>query len=588
MLLMALTIFLGLAGRAHATKYYVAANGSDSNNGTSESSPWQHAPGMTNCTANCAAKTPQPGDSFIFRGGDAWHRSANVNDANDVAMGGTWNWTWSGSGLGVTCNYPSATSTCIYLGVDTTTPWYNSSVCGSSFCRPQLELDNPIWANSSSKDSSHPGFVTGCTYSYSTSATGSGSNGMSLNAKGVILDNWNEWGKCWTGIPSSTGCEATDIWVNSQPNQYVTVIDGYFHGWTETYNPQANGGTPMDQCSILGGAVNPGASHNVFAYNAFDGSDSCPYSTAGYQDSQPRCDGGPVLYGDCYEFYSNVVRYISNVCSPNYNSVAWHDNLIEDVYESYDPADHGEIAEASNPPNDCPPYNQSFYNNTIRNTNIGIVWEISTCGGYSTYVYNNVFWNVNNATNCIVLDGTQSPSPQIYITNNTFDRSQAACEVRLVANPSPDGIGLSITFQNNHLIGGYGSPLNASSNLFNICAGCSATITDAGSEVFQSEAAANGQGYTQSNNYQPTSTSGATYHAGADLSLQCAVYSPGSALCSGSTGAVMDISGSGIVPIPMIAAPLLRGAAWDAGAYQYSESASSQPTPPMGLIASVQ
>ena len=53
--------------------YFIAANGSDANSGTSESSPWLHAPGMPNCTGQCAKVTPTAGEGFIFRGGDTWH-----------------------------------------------------------------------------------------------------------------------------------------------------------------------------------------------------------------------------------------------------------------------------------------------------------------------------------------------------------------------------------------------------------------------------------------------------------------------------------------------------------------------------------
>src|SRR5579872_7279861 len=56
--------------------YFVAANGSDSNNGTSESTPWLHAPGMPNCTGNCqvvANSGLNPGNGVILRGGDTWH-----------------------------------------------------------------------------------------------------------------------------------------------------------------------------------------------------------------------------------------------------------------------------------------------------------------------------------------------------------------------------------------------------------------------------------------------------------------------------------------------------------------------------------
>src|SRR6266496_904435 len=53
--------------------YYIAANGSDANSGTSKTSPWLHAPGMTGCSGNCASHTPVGGETFILRGGDAWH-----------------------------------------------------------------------------------------------------------------------------------------------------------------------------------------------------------------------------------------------------------------------------------------------------------------------------------------------------------------------------------------------------------------------------------------------------------------------------------------------------------------------------------
>src|SRR5580700_6076159 len=43
--------------------FYIAANGSDSNPGTSEESPWQHAPGMPNCASGSACHiTPKAGE----------------------------------------------------------------------------------------------------------------------------------------------------------------------------------------------------------------------------------------------------------------------------------------------------------------------------------------------------------------------------------------------------------------------------------------------------------------------------------------------------------------------------------------------
>ena len=53
--------------------YFIAATGADTNSGTSEAAPWLHAPGMPNCSKNCAAVNPSSGQGFIFRGGDTWH-----------------------------------------------------------------------------------------------------------------------------------------------------------------------------------------------------------------------------------------------------------------------------------------------------------------------------------------------------------------------------------------------------------------------------------------------------------------------------------------------------------------------------------
>src|SRR5580700_8550863 len=85
-------IFLcAIGGTASATTYYIAANGSDGNSGTSKTSPWLHAPGMNGCSNTCGSVTPQPGDKFILRGGDTWHYSANS------PVGLPWNWNWNGS-----------------------------------------------------------------------------------------------------------------------------------------------------------------------------------------------------------------------------------------------------------------------------------------------------------------------------------------------------------------------------------------------------------------------------------------------------------------------------------------------------------
>ena len=156
-------IFITFSGIASATTYYIAANGSDSNNG-SKASPWLHAPGMKGCSNSCASTNPQPGDQFIFRGGDTWHYSAGS------PVGLPWTWKWSGS-----------SGNPIYIGVDT-----NWSASGT-WSRPVLTMDNPL----------STGQPSSCTYDDNDNTA------VALSSVGnVTFDNFEFTGKCWAGSPT--------------------------------------------------------------------------------------------------------------------------------------------------------------------------------------------------------------------------------------------------------------------------------------------------------------------------------------------------------------------------------------------------
>jgi hypothetical protein len=62
-------VFLVWSGVASATTYYVSSStGSDANNGTSASTPWQ-------TIAHVNGQTFSPGDSILFKRGDVWNES---------------------------------------------------------------------------------------------------------------------------------------------------------------------------------------------------------------------------------------------------------------------------------------------------------------------------------------------------------------------------------------------------------------------------------------------------------------------------------------------------------------------------------
>src|SRR5271166_5595150 len=52
--------------------YYVSNSGSDSNNGTTQTTAWAHSPGMSACTGMCASTVIFPGSSILFQRGGTW------------------------------------------------------------------------------------------------------------------------------------------------------------------------------------------------------------------------------------------------------------------------------------------------------------------------------------------------------------------------------------------------------------------------------------------------------------------------------------------------------------------------------------
>lgn len=136
--------------------YYIAANGSDSNSGTSESSPWAHLPGMLTCGGNCAAHTPSAGEGYVLRGGD----------------------TWGGANLGATWNWGGSATNPIYIGVD---PSWSSEgswarpilSCGGTQCaangyflklsKPYVIVDNLEFTGLQETTTVSPQYLTVCT-----------------------------------------------------------------------------------------------------------------------------------------------------------------------------------------------------------------------------------------------------------------------------------------------------------------------------------------------------------------------------------------------------------------------------------------
>lgn len=222
--LVVLLFGIALASPVFATTYYVAANGSDSNSGTSKTSPWLHAPGMANASGSAAGTTLKPGDSVVLRGCDTW------------TISGQWN---------ISTTATSASHLQVG-GLDQT--WYNSSVCPSNWNRPIL-----------SGNGTFPGSAGNGSFIY-------------LNNSSYVEIAFIEF----TGLNWSANITGSVVYINQATATNSLYHDNYAHGWSHS------AGVVEEQGSAFIYAIAGGGSS---AYNnVCDGSDTsedaftCMYS----------------------------------------------------------------------------------------------------------------------------------------------------------------------------------------------------------------------------------------------------------------------------------------------------------------------
>jgi len=556
-------IFL-ISGSALATTFYIAANGSDSNNGTSQSTPWLHAPGMPNCIANCAAYTPAAGDQFIFRGGDTWHFG---NSSATPYTGGTWAWStkWNGSlaNCDTTDNGGSQTS-CIYIGVDTS--WYS----GSSWVRPVMTGDNPTSTTA----------VSSCAYP----EVGASNDFFQIQSYGVILDNFEWTGMCQQQAGTGRDRYIAELTGNSAIDQNL-YRNNYIHGWTHVaFSCSTSSGEPEGVCYSI--AAFCGSVNSTVEANVVDGADSDPSG------------GGAVMGGlASYLVFDNVFSYFSQIETGGCH--VWHDNLWTNYYPTGDGEAHGNQFECVTdaPVSDSTGHSQgsitvnAFYNNVMahnapNNSTTGDVKALFHLEpGVSEYQFNNVIYDEGTANYWDYGTAAASSSTFVYLFNNTFDEPQAGamnCVQWLTA------IG-------NHIITESGTGF------------ASGSCTLSGN-VVMTHATAKTQGYMANGTGQtgnsggvscandtipcaPTAATNSTVGAGTnEYSTYCAtllassdplIVQAGVACQSGTTDACSYNTTNHTVTCPKITAVgrSISGS-WDAGAYQFA-----QILPPTNLTA---
>jgi chitodextrinase len=520
-----------LSAKASAATYYIAASGSDSNNGTSTSTPWLHAPGMTGCSSNCLAKTPQPGDQFILRGGDKWHFSGR-----GTPVGLPWTWNWAGT-----------SGNNIYIGVNQT--WH----AGSSWTRPVISGDNPTSTGTSG--------VSSCAYA------DDGETWMAINGNYVTVDFLEATGMCW-----KTG-NGLNIFAfgSSQPSDYGIFSNEYVHGWTRASSCTVSGCAeqPVIFASYANGPLTGpgtlGGWGTVFTNDVVDGS-----------DASANHDLMTVFNWSCYDVHDSVFSGYTNIVCAHH---LFHDNILTSSNQSEfeNPVDHGNVFEENNSAENAGP--NAWYNNLISNNDNGVTIWLNPQASTTDYVFNNVFWGNQNSANTFDV-GDPTATGLFLIFNNTFENPENGPVINCGAPPNTQ----SLKTANNHFITDTSSAY-AYTPCPNELSGSRLT------ELLETHAQATANGYTSSETfvYSPTSSSDPTVGmATNETSNFCSALSGDAATaCEADTryACTYNTTDHTVTCPARTSNARPASGAWDIGAYQFTGGDTTAPTVPAGLAA---
>ncbi len=521
-----------MSGTASATTYYIAANGSDSNSGTSNTSPWLHAPGMNGCSGVCASVTPVAGDQFILRGGDTWTSSSLP-----------WNWNWSGS-----------SGNNIFIGANQS--WFS----GSAWTRPVL-TGGGAW----------PGATTGQFF-------------LNIQSNSYLEVANIEF----TGYYQGAAASSQTGYFYKGNGTSVLIHDNYMHGWTHLAGVAE--GDPGGNVNALTCSGNQTDLTTELYNNVVDGSDTSEdsfgalYTIGGCNNvyrnyfawvADAVNENGIIL------FHDNVESHTGMMC---YSGCGAHNNVMESNNDPVGGMFTYNNLFTFNAPNDnqggiviqlAPKatYTSYFFNNVViqgppyQANEIVCADPLSGSGSGSTCtIFNNT-----------IEGGVDSGPPSGSIVRAGSFNGQTG--------PS------AINLYNNYIISSNSTVITTSD-----CSNSPCTVTQTPStQTRQALSAANAQGYTSTQTYafSPTSASGVTVGAGVNETSLCATISSlnaaAGAACNSDTtyGVTYDSTTHAIVDLARtpVARPSTGG--WDAGAYQFAAGAQP-PNPPTGLTATVQ
>ena len=539
-----------LASLGVTTCYYVSAAGSDTSyDGTTETvsgshGPWQHAPGMPNCTGNCGtlwSGTVLAGTGIILRGGDTWHEG---NSSASPYTGGTWGWN-NPPGPAGTSAHP------IYVGVDKA--WYS----GGSWARPTLTWDNPTSTSQA---------LRSCTYPSNNVIDFSG-------GAYFIFDNFELTGVCTT----SANWNAVYVSYGSMSGA-VYFYNLYIHGWTHVGFPNPNNCTQNSTCmGAFRGSVNNSPPGDTLLYDVVDGSDSDPVPM-----EFCYCGGWSIAYS-LFNYGSQFITRDQHL---------FHDSAITNFVDNGHANVMESVGDDPGPSNSYAIYDSVFahlYVNTTVYSNV-CFWPYPPVGS-TLYWFDNVVYDVGA---CEFFNVGQNGSNQgaVDIFNSTFQNNHRTDGGGNSFSCSATGNTDPYTNANIHFISSDVSSIYSSN--------CSGKGTDTTS-LLMTNATATADGYTSSQTYAFSPTSSDSPTVGRGTNRQAAMcgalttaagtdptLSNAATACQSDTtyACTYNTSNHTMSCPARVAAARPASGAWDIGAYQFSNA--DPPAPPSDLTAAPQ
>jgi hypothetical protein len=363
-----ISCLLLFAAPSFATTYYVSTSGSDTNNGTSKTTPWAHLPGMANATGTPGSYSAVAGDTFILKGCDVWY---NASFPIEFKHGG-------------------ASGNPVKFTVDQT--WYNTTNCPSAWNRPVFDAHV-------SATNSTPTQVGGST----SGCVGGLQNTFVTFTGSYITMEWVEFRNFYYANDAESGCYGGNMFWRTSSVDYIILDNLYEHDWS-MHAYQAGTYTDTD---ILA---------NV------DGSPLCPHCslTKNIANNCAHTSGSGTQPGGTLNWVNitySIFNCMSNAYKPsNAGEFGW--NEITGNGESPDPTIHANCIETLDSIGNGGVY--YIHDNRIHDNYDCEGGQIGN-PGETDYIWNNIWYSPGPGQHGPQVPQSETPVAMYYFNNTVVD-----------------------------------------------------------------------------------------------------------------------------------------------------------------------